>query len=117
MKRWGWIAMAVMLAAGSAWGQQAAPAPAAAAQAKAPTDAQKRAERGTVVNPVSGAVKAQLPRFAKAMVAAAGGLQPGQVGVDLGEVAFGDGDEQAALLEREPLPRNKPEAHRLLHLG
>ncbi len=71
MKRWAWIVVAVMLAAGGTWAQQAAPAPAAAAQAKAPTDAQKMAELGTVVNPVSAVVKGQLPRFAKNMVAAA----------------------------------------------
>jgi hypothetical protein len=59
-----------MLAAGSASAQQAAPA-GATPQAKAPTDAQEMAKMGTVVSPVSGAVKAQLPRFSKNMVAAA----------------------------------------------
>ena len=69
MKRIGWIGLAVIVAAGSAWGQQAKPA-ATAPQAKA-ADAQEMAKLGTVPNPVSGAVKAQLPRFAKNMVAAA----------------------------------------------
>ena len=40
------------------------------AQAKAP-DSQEMAKLGPVTNPVSGAVKAQLPRFSKNMVAAA----------------------------------------------
>jgi len=74
MKRFGLVAFAVMLsamlAAGSAFAQQAAPA-ANAAQAKAPADAQEMAKLGPVVNPVSGAVKNQLPRFSKNMVAAA----------------------------------------------
>jgi DinB family protein len=69
-KRCGWMVVAGMLAAGSAFGQQAKPA-ANAPQAKAPTDAQEMAKLGTVSNPVSAAVKAQLPRFAKNMVAAA----------------------------------------------
>lgn len=78
MKRCGWIVMAVMLTAGSAWGQQAAPLAtlraseqASAAKAKAPTDAQEMAKLGTIPNPVTAAVKGQLPRFAKNMVAAA----------------------------------------------
>lgn len=55
------LVMAAMgMAAGVAAGQQAAPA-----------DAQKMAEMGPVVNPVSGTVKGQLPRFSKNMVAAA----------------------------------------------
>jgi hypothetical protein len=74
MKRIGWMAVAGMLAAGSAWGQlasaQSAPM-ASGAQAKTPTDAQEMAKLGTVPNPVSAAVKTQLPRFAKNMVAAA----------------------------------------------
>ena len=49
----------------TAWG-------ATAQQAAAPADAQKMAEMGTVVNPVSGALKSVLPRFSKNMVAAAG---------------------------------------------
>jgi DinB superfamily len=69
-KRWGWVFTAVMLAAGSASARQAAPA-GAAGQAKTPTDAQEMAKMGTVVSPVSGAVKAQLPRFSKNMVEAA----------------------------------------------
>jgi uncharacterized damage-inducible protein DinB len=63
-----------MLTAGSAWGQQASAqvAPAAnASQAKTSADAQEMAKLGTVPNPVSAAVKTQLPRFAKNMVAAA----------------------------------------------
>jgi hypothetical protein len=63
-----------MLVAGSARGQQAnsQAAPAASApQAKASTDAQEMAKLGTVTNPVSAALKTQLPRFAKNMVAAA----------------------------------------------
>jgi uncharacterized damage-inducible protein DinB len=63
-----------MFTAGSVLAQrgnaQAAPAP-GAAQAKTPTDAQEMAKLGTVESPVSGAVKNQLPRFSKNMVAAA----------------------------------------------
>jgi DinB superfamily len=77
-KRCGWIAVAMMLVAGSAWGQQAAPfaalrasQQASAPQAKTATDAQEMAKLGPVPNPVSAAVKTQLPRFAKNMVAAA----------------------------------------------
>ena len=69
-KRWGWMLIAVMLAAGSASALQAAPA-SGTPQTKTPTDAQETAKMGTVVSPVSGAVKAQLPRFSKNMVAAA----------------------------------------------
>lgn len=58
------MVLAAMPAAGSAWARQAA-------QAKAPTGAQDTAKLRTVENPVSGAVKAQLPRFSKNMVAAA----------------------------------------------
>jgi uncharacterized damage-inducible protein DinB len=68
------MAVVGMLAVGSVWGQQASAqaAPATSApQAKAPTDAQEMAKLGTVPNPVSAAVKTQLPRFAKNMVAAA----------------------------------------------
>ena len=69
-KQCGWMLAALLLAAGSVAAQQPAPA-ASAAQTKAPADAQEMAKLGPVVNPVSGAVKAQLPRFAKNMVAAA----------------------------------------------
>ena len=62
--------LAVMTAGGAAWAQQAAPS-GSAGQAKAPADAQEMAKLGPVTNPVSGAVKAQLPRFSKNMVAAA----------------------------------------------
>lgn len=69
INRSGWIALAVLVAAQHANGQTA---PAAnAAQAKAPADAQEMAKLGPVTNPVSGAVKNQLPRFSKNMVAAA----------------------------------------------
>jgi len=44
---------------------------AAAQQAAAPADAQKMAELGTVTSPVSGFVKAGVPRYQKNMVAAA----------------------------------------------
>jgi len=67
-KRCEWIMFAALLAAGSAWAQQSA-AP-GGAQAK-PADAQETAKLGTVSNPVSGAVKNQLPRFSKNMVEAA----------------------------------------------
>jgi hypothetical protein len=89
-KHAGWMAVAAMVglcATGAARAQQAAP-PASGApfparpessigelrasqQAAAPADAQKMAELGTVVNPVSGAVKGQLPRYSKNMVGAA----------------------------------------------
>lgn len=59
----------VILAAGSAWAQQ--PGAMSSAQAKTPADAQDTAKLGPVANPVSTAVKGQLPRFAKNMVAAA----------------------------------------------
>src|SRR5690349_23515042 len=58
------------MGASSALAQQAAPA-ANAPQAKAQSDAQEMAKLGTVANPVSTAVKTQLPRFSKNMVAAA----------------------------------------------
>jgi len=64
------LLLAALPAAGSAWAQQAAPA-ASAAHAKAPADAQEMAKLAPVTNPVSSAVKAQLPRFSKNMVAAA----------------------------------------------
>lgn len=80
-KQAGWMAVAAMTglcangAARAPFGelrasQQAAPA-ASAPQAAAPADAQKMAELGTMVNPVSGAVKGQLPRYSKNMVGAA----------------------------------------------
>jgi DinB superfamily len=78
-KRWGWMFSAVMLAAGSASAQQAAPA-GGTPHAKAPTDAQEMAKMGTVVSPVSGAVKAQLPRFSKNMVAAADAMPADKYG-------------------------------------
>jgi DinB family protein len=56
------LLLAAMLAAGSAWAQQASPAGSAA---------QEPVKLGPVTNPVSSAVKAQLPRFSKNMVAAA----------------------------------------------
>lgn len=71
-KRYAW--MAVMMLAVSVCAQQAdaqAAPVTSAPQAKAPGDAQEMAKLGTVSNPVSGAVKAQLPRFQKNMVAAA----------------------------------------------
>jgi len=76
MKRSAWtvIVMALLPAAGSALAQQAngqAAPMSSPAQAKAPADAQEMAKLGTVPNPVSGAVKTQLPRFSKNMVAAA----------------------------------------------
>lgn len=67
--KWGWplwtVLPAGMLMAAGAWAQ-AAPA----AQTKA-ADAPEAAKLGPVGNPVSGAVKNQLPRFQKNMVAAA----------------------------------------------
>jgi uncharacterized damage-inducible protein DinB len=69
----GWIALAALLT-GSAVPQHAngqSVQAANAAQAKAPADAQEMGKLGPVTNPVSGAVKTQLPRFSKNMVAAA----------------------------------------------
>lgn len=60
--------LATLVVAGNAWAQQAAPAasnPQATGAASAPQ------EMGPVANPVSTAVKGQLPRFSKNMVAAA----------------------------------------------
>jgi DinB superfamily len=54
-------AVAMLMAAGFAGAQQAA----------APAEAQKMAEMGTIVSPVSGAVNGQVARFSKNMVAAA----------------------------------------------
>jgi uncharacterized damage-inducible protein DinB len=59
--------LVVMLAAGTAWAQQ----PASNTPAKTSTDTQEMAKLETVANPVSTAVKNQLPRFSKNMVAAA----------------------------------------------
>jgi hypothetical protein len=70
MKRYLWLAMAVTLTAASARAQQAAPA-ASMPQTKAATDTQEAAKLETVANPVSTAVKNQLPRFSKNIVAAA----------------------------------------------
>jgi len=55
--------VAMLMTAGNAAGQQAAPAPAA--------DSQKMVELGTATNPVSTTVKTQMARFSKNMVAAA----------------------------------------------
>lgn len=55
------VATAVLIGAGVAGAQQAAP----------PADAQKMAELGPMPNPVSGTVKGQMARFSKNMVAAA----------------------------------------------
>jgi len=57
------VAVATLMAWGVAAAQQAAPA--------APADAQKMVEMGTVVNPVSGFVKAGVARYQKNMVGAA----------------------------------------------
>jgi DinB superfamily len=62
--------VALLAGMGVAEGQQGAPA-AGTAQAAPPADAQKVAELGTAVNPVSTMVKQQLARFSKNMVAAA----------------------------------------------
>jgi hypothetical protein len=70
MKRYLWLALTVLMGASSALAQQAAPA-ASAPQAKAQSGAQEMAKLETVANPVSTAVKNQLPRFSKNMVAAA----------------------------------------------
>lgn len=57
--------LAMLMAGGVACAQQAAP------PAAAPADAQKMAEMGPIVNPVSGTVKGQIARMSKNMVAAA----------------------------------------------
>jgi hypothetical protein len=68
--RMGWMAvMATLMAVEIATAQQQA-AQAAGAQ-QAPANAQEMAKLGTIPNPVSAAVKNQLPRFSKNMVAAA----------------------------------------------
>lgn len=68
--KFGLILLLMMLSAMLATNALAQPAPSNSAQAKTP-DAQEAAKLGPVSNPVSGAVKAQLPRFSKNMVAAA----------------------------------------------
>lgn len=64
------ILLVMMLFAMLATNALARQAPSNSAQAKAP-DAPEVAKLGPVSNPVSGAVKVQLPRFSKNMVAAA----------------------------------------------
>ena len=64
------ILLATILFAMLATNALAQSAPASSAQAKTP-EAQEKAALAPVSNPVSGAVKAQLPRFSKNMVAAA----------------------------------------------
>jgi hypothetical protein len=59
---------AVLIAALAVGGLRAQQPPAAA---KAPSDAQEMAKLGTVVSPVSGALKSFLPRYSKNMIAAA----------------------------------------------
>jgi hypothetical protein len=59
--------MMVLMATGIV-AQQTAPA---AGAPQAPANAQEMAKLGTIPNPVSAAVKSQLPRFSKNMVAAA----------------------------------------------
>jgi hypothetical protein len=63
------VAVAILVGAGVAAAQQAAPA--AATSQAAPADAQSMAKMGVVPNPVTGTVKAQLARFSKNMVGAA----------------------------------------------
>lgn len=63
------VAVTIMMGAGVAAAQQAAPA--AATPQAAPADNQRMAEMGTVTSPVSGFVKAGVPRYQKNMVAAA----------------------------------------------
>ena len=64
------VLLLMMLLAMLATNALAQQAPSNSAQSKTP-DAQEKANLGPVSNPVSGAVKAQLPRFSKNMVAAA----------------------------------------------
>ena len=69
MMRHGWFLVAVVvLAAMNGRAQQTAAS--GAAQAK-PADAQEMAKLGTVVNPVSGALRSLQPRYSKNMIAAA----------------------------------------------
>jgi hypothetical protein len=63
------VTVVLWMGAGVAAAQQAAPA--AATPQAAPSDSQKMAELGTVTSPVSGFVKAGVPRYQKNMVAAA----------------------------------------------
>ena len=63
------VAVAILVMAGVAAAQQAAPA--AATPQAAPADNQRMAEMGTVTSPVSGFVKAGVPRYQKNMVGAA----------------------------------------------
>ncbi|HKE34826.1 MAG TPA: DinB family protein [Candidatus Acidoferrum sp.] len=67
------VIMLLAMFATSALAQQAAQT--SATPAKTP-NAQEMAKLGPLVNPVSGAVKAQLPRFSKNMVAAAEAMPP-----------------------------------------
>jgi len=69
-RKFGFILLVMMLLAMLATNALAQQAPSNSAQAKAP-DAQEKATLAPVSNPVSGAVKTQLPRFSKNMVAAA----------------------------------------------
>jgi DinB superfamily len=72
--RMGWMAvMATLMAAEVVPAQQAAPFAALRVnqQAAAPANAQERTKLEAIPNPVSAAVKSQLPRFSKNMVAAA----------------------------------------------
>ena len=75
MAKWNrcaWIALALTLAASSVLAGQANAQAASGGMAQAkPADAQEMPKLGTITDPVSGAVKNQLPRFAKNMVAAA----------------------------------------------
>jgi hypothetical protein len=77
LKRAGWIALAVLLAAGSARAQQSAPA---AGTPQAKSDAQEMPKLGTVANPVSGFVKTGMARYSKTMVAAAEAMPPEKYG-------------------------------------
>jgi uncharacterized damage-inducible protein DinB len=69
-RKFGLILLVMMLLAMLATNALAQQAPSNSARAKAP-DAQEKATLAPVSNPVSGAVKTQLPRFSKNMVAAA----------------------------------------------
>lgn len=69
-RKFGLILLVMMFLAILGTNALAQQAPSNSAQAKAP-DAQEKATLAAVSNPVSGAVKTQLPRFSKNMVAAA----------------------------------------------
>jgi hypothetical protein len=86
--------VAVMLAAGSAWAQQ----PASNPPAKTSTDTQEMAKLGPVANPVTAAVKGQLPRFAKNMLAAAEAMPADKYGF-------------------KPTPEMNPFAHLVMHIA